>query len=197
MLPDFPDFKEKCCEALTTHMRELPRKDGLIALIPVGRDFEGDKMSTGTVDGKVQDSEYTTIESATSISKGELIEKGFLAYIERANKVAEDMQRQQAQMIFKKLAEVTAATGNVVDNKGAPLTSDTYLRGLETVWIDFDDDGKPHMPSMVVHPTVGKKLETLIPQWQADPVYNAKLEQILAKKKKEWDDRESHRKLVD
>lgn len=197
MLPDFPKLKDKCEDALTRLMRDLARKDGLIAMIPVGRDFEGDKMSSGQVDGNVRDSEYTTIQSETSISKEEVIEKGFGAYIERAQNVAEDMKRQQTQMIFRQLKEATEATGNVVDNKGGPLTQDTYLQAIETVWIEFADDGKPQMPSLVTGPELYKKLEVLFPQWLADPAFNKRLEEILAKKKKEWDDREGNRKLVD
>lgn len=197
MLPDFPKLKEKCDEALVKLMRALSKKDGLIALIPVGRDFEGDKMSNGMVDGTIRDSEYKTIQSETSIPTDELIEKGFLAHVESAQKVAEDMQRQQVQMIFKQLEEATKATGNVVDNNGGPFTHDTFLKAIETVWIDFSDDGQPYMPSLVVHPTLGNKLKELIPKWEADPALKARLDAVLAKKKKEWDDRESDRKLVD
>lgn len=197
MLPDFPTLKDKCRDALTKLMRDLSRRDGLVALIPRGRDFEGDKMSSGTVDGHVRDSEYTTIQTETSIPREVLIEKGFLAHVEQAHKVASDMQRQEAQMIFKHLEEVTERTGNTVDNGGRPLTSDTYLELLDKVWIEFDDNGKPFMPTLVTGPALNQKLRELMPKWAVDPAFNAKLEAILTRKKKEWDDRESHRKLVD
>jgi len=197
MLPDFPGLKDKGREALTKLMRDLSRQDGLIALIPRGRDFEGDKMSSGTVDGQVRDSEYTTIQTETSIPIEELIEKGFLAHIEHARKAAADMQRQETQMIFKQLIEVTEKTGNKVDNTGRPLTFETYLDLLNKVWIEFDDNGKPFMPTLVGGPAVSQKFKELMPQWAVDPEFNAKLETIFVNKKKEWDDRESHRKLVD
>lgn len=197
MLPDFPDLKKKCCEALTRLMRDLARGDGLLAQIPVGRDFEGNKMSSGDVQGSIRDSGYTEISSETSISADELVEKGFGAYIERVQKVAEDMQRQQTQMIFKRLEETTEEVGNVVDGKGRPLDSSIYLDAIEKVWIDFNDDGTPRMPTLVVHPTLGEKLKTLFPQWEADPAFQKRRADIVARKKKEWDDRESNRRLVD
>lgn len=197
MLPDFPKLKDKCRDELTKLMRDWSRQDGLISIIPRGRDFEGDKMSSGTVDGHVRDSDYTTIQTETSIPKEELIERGFLAHIEHARKAALDMQRQETQMIFKQLEEVTERTGNTVDNGGRPMTSETYLGLLDKVWIEFDDKGKPFMPTLVTGPALSQKLKELMPKWAIDPEFNTKLEAILVKKKKEWDDRESHRKLVD
>jgi len=44
---------------------------------------------------------------------------------------------------------------------------------------------------------MGAKIEERIPEWEANPDYKKQFEEVIEAKRKEWNDRESHRKLVD
>ena len=92
---------------------------------------------------------------------------------------------------------VTTKTGNVVDAEGKPISYELLLRTLETIQLDFDDNGNPLMPTMVVSPEQYEKMKEKIVEWENDPECNKQFEKIINQKRKEWHDRESNRKLVD
>ena len=53
------------------------------------------------------------------------------------------------------------------------------------------------MPQLVVSPQMGATLREKIPEWEKDLEHKKKFDELIEKKRKEWNDRESHRKLVD
>ena len=67
---------------------------------------------------------------------------------------------------------------------------------LEKIHIDFDKNGQPRMPNMVIHPDTLERIRPKLAEWEADPAIKKRRIEILAKKKEEWRDRESNRKLV-
>lgn len=84
--------------------------------------------------------------------------------------------------------------------EGGPLGPESFLRSLEMVQVDFDDvRDRPHIPSIVLHPTTFEKLKE-----QADKMSTEELDaierrrqEILDKKYEEYVSRENNRKLVD
>jgi hypothetical protein len=88
-------------------------------------------------------------------------------------------------------------TGNVISGKGKPFTFDHFLEALEKMLIDFDEDGNPFMPSILISPEDWERIKSDFPKWDTDPENKKKIQSIINKKRDEWYDRESHRKLVD
>jgi hypothetical protein len=84
-----------------------------------------------------------------------------------------------------------------VNGKGQPFTFELFLETLEKISIDFDDQGNPYLPTVVVSPELGAKLKSKLPEWEANPDYDKRFKELIERKRKEWNDRESHRKLVD
>ncbi len=198
MMPDFPKIKARCNTLVNRYIQRLIMSDGLLSQIKTYKEFEGDSMSVRPEGAKrSRRSSYDRTEASVTIPAKELIEKGLAAYLERLAPAARDMQRQQVQAIFKKLEQVTKETGNVVDNKGQPPSAEMFLSALEKIWIEFDDSGQPRLPSMIVSPQLAENLRNLMPQWDKDPEYKKRHDEIINKKRKEWNDRESNRKLVD
>src|SRR5262249_54544676 len=109
---------------------------------------------------------------------------------------ADDMARQTETMLFRKLDETTAQVGNVLDAGGRPFEPSMLLEMLERTWIDFNDEGKPKMPTIVLHPNVFESVKERLLALDSDGDFQAKQAEILAKKKEQWRDRESNRKLV-
>ena len=197
MLPDFPKIKKKHGEAINKYLKDLIHQDPLFLGIRVEHHFEGSRMSYKTVEGEPNETEYQAASSEFQIKKEDVIAKGAMAYVENLRDAAEEMKRQKAGYLFEKMKEVTDKTGNVVNGKGQPFSFELFVEMIKKIWIDFDEDGKPIMPTMVVSPELGEKLRVILPEWEKKPEYKKIIDDIIEKKRKEWNDRESHRKLVD
>ena len=68
------------------------------------------------------------------------------------------------------------------------------MKALEKVTIFFDDDGKANLPTLILG---SEKLAEVTKNWNNNPEYKSRFDTLIARKKKEWDASESHRKLVD
>lgn len=197
MLPDFPKIKKKHVEAINKYLKDLIHQDPLFSEIREEHHFEGNRMSYKTVDGEPDETEYQAASSEFMVKREDVIAKGAMAYIENIKGLAEEMNRQKAKYFFDKMKEVTEKTGNIVDGKGQPMNFDLFLESIKKVWIEFDDGGNPILPTMVVSPELEAKLSKLLPEWEKNPEYKKAYEEVIELKRKEWNDRESHRKLVD
>jgi hypothetical protein len=198
MLPDFPEIKRKFVDLIMKYLRDSVHNDPLISQLKEEQHFEGDKWSMKTEDGELNESSYKKISSdEINLKREDIIKKGSMAFIENFTKAAEEMKEKQAKMIIEKITEITDKTGNVVNGKGSPFTFELYLEMLEKVWIDFDDQGNPHLPTLIISPDMAPKMNELFKEWQKNPDYEKRIQELIKKKKAVWDDRESHRKLVD
>jgi len=197
MLPDFPKIKGKFREAINRYLQDLVRQEPLLSQFRQERHFEGNKMSWKTVEGESKESSYEEISGELSVQREDVIAKGPVAFIENIQSIAEEMKRQQATFMLHKFKEVTDRTGQVVNGKGQPFTHELFMEALERIQIDFDEQGKPYLPTVFVPPEMAAKLKEKIPEWEANPEYTKRFEQLIERKRQEWNDRESHRKLVD
>jgi hypothetical protein len=197
MLPDFPKIKKKHVEAMNKLLKEA-LQDPLFSGIREEHHFEGTGMSYKTVDGEAHEANYQEVASSEYLVKREeVIAKGAMAYVENIRSAAEEMKKQKAQYLFEKIKEVTDKTGNVVDGKGRPFSFELFVESIKKIWMEFDEKGNPHMTTVVVPPEIGEKLRVLLPEWKKNPEYKKIMEEVIEAKRKEWNDRESHRKLVD
>jgi len=196
MLPDFPEVKKKIKKKFLAELETRLRKDELLSLIPNRRIYEGNTMTTITLDGYSDSDPISEIKSGFDISLEEEIEKGPYAVFERIDDVVEGLNSQKTGSIIKKMEEVTERTGNVVD-AGGELTSDVYLSTLEKITIDFDEMGYPKMPILIVHPDKEAEIREKYNSWRNDSEFLQKLNEIIKQKWRDWYDRESNRKLVD
>jgi len=197
MLPDFPKIKKKHVEAINRYLKDLIHQEPLFSGIREEHHFEGNRMFYKTVDGEPNETEYQVASSEFMVKREDVIAKGPMAYIENIKGLAEEMNRQKAKYFFDKMKEVTEKTGNIVDGKGQPINFELFLETIKKMWVDFDDAGNPILPTMVVSPELGAKLSKLLPEWERNPEYNKAYKEVIELKRKEWHDRESHRKLVD
>ena len=197
MLPDFPRIKAKALRSLTLVMRQQAKDDPLLQIPRSEIHFEGNRFAQRDASGHLRASEYTAIDAKSVVNRADIINKGIFAFLEQNKKAAEDMKNQAAKMVIDTLGKITQQSGNIVDNGGKPFTFDSYIRALENVQIDFDDDGKPHQLSFVTHPDMAPKIKEVMEQALALPENRKRVDDLYARKRKEWNDRESNRKLVD
>lgn len=199
MLPDFPDLKRRLLTITRIAFHNKVREDGLIGSIKQMPYFEGNRFESQDVDGGVQTSQPKQTAIPISVTRASLIDEGVDAYVKAMMGAAAQQQQNLAQLFHEKMDEVTERTGNKVDAGGQAFSPSLFLDLFEKVDIDFDENGQPDMSSVriVVHPELGKLLQEKGPEWEADPEFQKRRDEIIARKRTEWSDRESNRKLVD
>lgn len=201
MLPDFPKLKKKTEKATIKVIGEVPFDSPLLSQVRRKTHFEGNRFSLVDENGEYIEKEYKKIQSEFSIDAKEVLERGILAYLTKFIKSGKEMQKKNVDLFLKTIEEATAKTGNQVDSKGKLLT-EVYLKALEKVQVDFDENGNPYLPQLIMNPEdVSKQDERISEYLNENPKhmeeYRKKLDKIIEIKRKEWHDRESNRKLVD
>jgi len=197
MLPDFPRIKEKLREALDRHVDDMVYNDPILSQIRREHHFEGHRISLEPEGGQLQDSNYREVSSAQQIKAEDVIQRGILAYVEHVETLAEEMRGQLKKFLFEDIDRITHETGNVVDVRGQEISLDHYLEMIDKIHMDFDEQGNPLFPDHIAHPNTANMLEAKLREWLQDSESSKKIERALEAKRKEWDARESHRKLVD
>ncbi len=197
MLPEFPEIKMLIERALNKNLRAEIRNDPLLSRFGEYHFSEGDKWEVEQEDGSIEKREFTKIEGKVSISSKDVVTKGLGAFAASQLQIAEEIKSKQTEMLIKEFKNTAEQSGNILDNRNRPFTFDTFITLLEKVTIEFDNDGRAILPSLVVAPELAEKLAKEIPKWEADLKNKERYDKLLEKKREEWNDRESNRKLVD
>jgi hypothetical protein len=197
MLPDFPKVKAEFRKILLRRMDQMiAERAPMAGRLGVFRQWEGSQFSYEDNTGAIRNSASKEVSTKFSFPKNLTPTKNLEQMFEALRGAAEDMAKQSETMLFTTLDEVTKESGNVFDAGGRPFEPSMLLDNLEKMHIDFDEHGKPEMPTIVLHPDLFKSIKDRLAEWDADPKIKLRREQILAAKKEEWRDRESNRKLV-
>jgi hypothetical protein len=93
---------------------------------------------------------------------------------------------------FKLVERTTDATGMTIDATGRPFSFELYLEGLEKVEIDFDKNGQPILPTLVMAPDLAEYIRSMPP---ITPDQQRALDALMDKKRKEHDANRRHRRL--
>jgi hypothetical protein len=197
MFPDYPKLKIEIKKRFELLTYQKSRADPLLGFMRTIKIKEGNKMIYHTVDGKRMETSFTRFQSAFRISDEDIIEKGVEGLVEIADNIGSDMKSKVGKKVISDFNKITAKTGNVVDAKGKELSQDMLLEVINKMELSFDDAGNPHMPTMFVNPEVAEKIKDKIPEWEKDEEHKKKFDDLIKKKRDEWNDRESNRKLVD
>lgn len=110
---------------------------------------------------------------------------------------AKDMGGQMAKHQFQVLSDTVKETGNSVDAKGQKLTPDLILETMRKISIDFDKDGKPKLPTIVISDKMSDAWKKVIKEAEADPYHKEEFDKIIEQKRKEYNAEQASRKLVD
>ena len=70
------------------------------------------------------------------------------------------------------------------------------LQALEAILIDFDEDA-PQLPTLVCHPDAAGRFKEVVEMAMTTEPYKTQYQEIITKKKREFNEREACRKLVD
>jgi hypothetical protein len=199
MLPDFPRIKERLLRLVFMERQERIRADELVGAIRRVPYFEGQMFASGDVDGHVEHTESEVNAFPYEIDRAAIIERGVDAMRESLAKATAVEIQAMRQMLLRKVSESVQRVGNDISAEGRPFSADLYFKMLDTVQIDFDELERPDISGtrIVVHPDQAERVEKLMEEWQRDESFQQRYQEVMLKKRDEWRDRESNRKLVD
>jgi hypothetical protein len=158
---------------------------------------EGDQFTYETTEGEQVTKKFLRVEAKFEVPAGMSSSATQEEFNRQAVEAAKAIAQQSEGILFSTFREETTRAGNAIDAGGKPFDPDMMWDGIEKMDIDFDErSGEPEMPTIVVHPDMMKAIAQKIPEWEADPALQKRRIEVLRKKKEEWRDRESRRKLV-
>ena len=194
MLPDFPASKTEIRKHIMRATEQAERaKAPLLAKIKSFAQHEGTAHSYDRIGAKaVTDEGFEAIAIPVTIDVSEIPDLVGEKLAAKIDAVADGLARKRMEMFYRKMNEGTEEGGNAMDMKGAPLTQDAFFTMLERVDMEFGPD---NLPTSVWHTTPA--LAEVIGKWDDDPAFRSRYEELLDRKRNEWRDRESNRKLVE
>lgn len=198
MLPDLGSFKRSLSERLRRALEaRVIHHAPLMAEIKSYGQKEGDRYSyethdTGDIHRETFKALRTPITSRVLPSPAEQEKE----IDQKLDEAAQSIGKQHMQLLFTTVKEATDRVGTSYDAKGKPFDFEMFLGTLEKLWIDFDEQGQPILPTIVIHPDQLKALAPKFAAWEKDPSLMARWSAVIAGKKEEWRARENLRKLV-
>ncbi len=94
-------------------------------------------------------------------------------------------------ILFDTLNKITAFTGNITDAKGTQFSFDLILDTLEKLEFDFDENGNPIFPTLIV----GAELFEKIKQIKMNSAQKKRFNKIIEEKKKKYYASKCYRRL--
>lgn len=142
-------------------------------------------------DNKELNTELKRIESTMELKYEDIKSFNLEAFSYQIYSFAEQRLNKMEAFVLDSISAVTKLTGNIVNNRGKPLTEETILEMLEKIEIRFDENGNFNLPSIIVSPESMK----LINQIKPGSEYQKKYQEIIDKKKTEYYAKKCSRRL--
>lgn len=197
MLPDLTVLKHRVQERLNAFARERqkhyvgPFADASKMIIR-----EGAESVIVRGDGTQDTTEIVTAETEISLTGEELEVMTLAEALRQTDEMVKNLAAQMSKHFYQTMFDATERSGNVVDNRGMPLTAETFLQVLEKMQIDFDGDDWPSSLKIVIPPSMEDRVKQLHEEFETNIELQRKHEQLVEKKRSEYVAREASRKLV-
>lgn len=128
------------------------------------------------------DQKMPAIEAESSISVNAVRTTNVEAFACFLYELAQSHIQAFAPEFFKGLNEVIDAVGTSVDAEGKQFSFDMLNDALEKMHIEFDDEGEPILPTLVMHPNALERIKRMTPT----PEQEKRQDEILERKKAEY-----------
>jgi hypothetical protein len=197
MLPDYPNLKNEINQFLYDYFGKIVEsRMPFVSQLPKTKIFEGTgsmiRRSNGEEDPTDMDSSMVELE----VKFDEIPNLTFDDILRRVEKMANEMAESIEKKLFKSLSRQLDKHNRTFDNKGEKLSGRTILKTYENMFIPFDKDGKPELPSIVTSPKAVQKFKDAFLEIQNDEKLKKEYEELIHKKKDEWNAEQASRKLV-
>lgn len=196
MLPDFPVLKHDLDEIFTTYLQNsIRRQSGEIGNIDRHRLFEGKGDAISRQGEEAEETKMIEASAEMMFTPEEIVAFSVKDIRNKLDEIARRMADQMVRHLYQTVSDACDKSGNVTKSKGG-FTPDVVLEAMSKIHIDFDEHGKPRLPSIHIHPSQTSELYAALQTLDTDPEYKAKSKALMEQKEREWRDREASRKLV-
>jgi len=197
LLPEFPTLEDEFNRAITRYMRAKAKTlEAVFAEVPHHRIFEGREIRITRTDGTEETSPFVEASSELTISFDELETLDLPSLLKKLEANVEKVVEQKTKHFFQTISEAVERVGNTIDGKGQGLSAELYLQVVDKIWIEFDADGRPKLPTLVVHPDQRDAAARMHEELVSNPVLRRRFQEILERKREIWRARETDRELV-
>jgi hypothetical protein len=171
----------------------MAAKDELYGSIPTAEPSEVLPVTQNTMpSGEVVQSQPLLVEAAVVFKWDDIRDCNLDALAEQVNKAAEERLAKIMPHFFDVLHRITDAAGTAADAGGRPFSFELYLEALERMEIQFDREGNPILPTLVMHPVMAEQLRSLPPMTQEQ---QRAMDDLIERKRTEFNASRRHRKL--
>src|ERR1041385_3789438 len=119
--------------------------------------------------------------------------KGEIAIDEAMRPANQEINEAQRKALFETLNRTVPS----LDAGGRPISAELIIEMWESMDFSFDEAGNWQRPTMVINPIQVPRVKKELLRLESEPCLIRQFEELLAKKKRDWDDREASRELVD
>lgn len=197
MLPDFPEIKNKLRKLQLAYInRAEAMRLGPLSEVPGHIVFEGDKLELVHEDGSIEQTVIREITVEREIDLTEVEKITPEAIRQRLDAIAEERAFKKSKILFEDLDKAVRRTGNIIDVGSKPFCIEDFFRMLEMILLDFDENDEPLLPKIVAGDKISESIAKVLQQAEVDPQSKKRFKEIIEKKRMEWRDRETNRKLV-
>lgn len=197
MLPEFPKTAADLLKYAAMRI-DMARKAiapitdiGIQTVAHEGRAFSYEQEGTGVVSDSYE--EFATPVELKFVEIPSLTGHAFEAKLET---IANEQAKQMSKFVYSRMDDILTKAGMGVDAGGRPFSKDILLKMLEGMQVSFDEAGQPDL-TFFAHPTMAEEMDKRWREWAEDEEFMAAYHDLLNKKREEFLDRESNRKLVD
>jgi hypothetical protein len=198
MLPIFPQARKAMRDAFRKELfRAMWNVCPLLKEIPFRPQTEGTEASYQQEGGKIVEVEYKPgsverrfkAEDARGFSPEE--------FLQTASDIGDEMGKKMMTDLLSAVSKATEEVGNVVKCEEQGLTFEKFLEMAAKTYTEFDPSGQPDVKTFVASPEACRQFEKNIKEWTADPDKRAALEQVVEQHRKNFNEREACRRMVD
>jgi hypothetical protein len=171
----------------------MEAKDDLYASIPKGASAENLPITQNTMpSGDVVENEPVAIKNTFTLKWEDIRSCDLGALAEQVERMADQRLAVVMPHFFDMVARTCRAAGTASDARGQPFSFELYLAGLAKIEMNFDAEGAPILPTLVVGPELAKRMASM-PPWT--PEQQKSYDDLIESKRKEFNARRRYRKL--
>lgn len=198
MLPDFLNIKRELSLIRYESISSNLFGDPVLSKIRTYRQHEGNRFTIFREDGTQSTSDQREIRSElVTFDLKDIQARGERAIFESLAPARQQVATAGRRLFSERLKEEPIPATHA---KGRPFTAELYLEMLETVVLEFDEEGnRKDLDFWQEHPNpqLLARVESEKKRFESEPDLQEKLDALIARKRQEWNDREANRKLVD
>jgi len=197
MLPDLPKLKNDLMAMFSEYLRnQVNRNLGFLAEVPKHSMPEGNKLLVLRSDGSSEESDLFDSHSEIEFEREEMKKLDIFKIKYLLDKMAFNMATQIKEKSLKGIIKTLGENRNIGTCSIKDFNESHILKMFEDIQIDFYENGEPHKLEFIFPESMREKVIEISEKINSDPEIKKKHDELMNKKRKEWIDRETSRKLV-